>query len=83
MKQITAKVYELEANKKKAEQQITEESKLDIAWGNQIRSYILDDLRVKDMRTHVETRNVQSVLNGEIDIFLKKMLQEEMRKIEG
>ncbi len=62
MKQLKAKLYELELKKKNAEKQALEESKSDIGWGSQIRSYVLDDARIKDLRTGVENRNTQAVL---------------------
>ncbi|MEQ4545794.1 MAG: peptide chain release factor 2, partial [Pantoea agglomerans] len=62
MKQMKAKLYELEMQKKNAEKQALEDNKSDIGWGSQIRSYVLDDARIKDLRTGVETRNTQAVL---------------------
>ncbi len=76
MKQLKAKLYEMEMQKKQAEQQAVEESKSDISWGSQIRSYILDDARVKDLRTNVETRNTQAVLDGGIDLFIEACLKQ-------
>jgi peptide chain release factor 2 len=70
MKQLRAKLYELEQRKQKAEKQVQESLKQEIGWGSQIRSYVLDDARVKDLRTGVETGNTQSVLNGNINLFL-------------
>lgn len=70
MKQLRAKLYEAELRKKQAMQDILESSKSDIAWGSQIRSYILDDSRVKDLRTGTETRNPLPVLDGYIDMFI-------------
>lgn len=64
MKQMKAKLYELEMQKKNAEKQAMEDNKSDIGWGSQIRSYVLDDSRIKDLRTGVETRNTQAVLDG-------------------
>ena len=64
MKQLRAKIYELEMQKKNAEQQALEATKSDIGWGSQIRSYVLDQSRVKDLRTGVETSNTQAVLDG-------------------
>ena len=70
MKQLRAKLYELEQRKRVEEKQSQESLKSAIGWGSQIRSYVLDDARVKDMRTGVETGNTQSVLNGNINLFL-------------
>lgn len=64
MKQMKAKLYELEMQKKNAEKQAMEDNKSDIGWGAQIRSYVLDDSRIKDLRTGVETRNTQAVLDS-------------------
>lgn len=75
MKQLRAKLYELEMQKQTADQQKLEESKADITWGSQIRSYILDDSRVKDLRTGVETRNTQAVLDGDLDFFIEESLK--------
>jgi peptide chain release factor 2 len=76
MRQLRAKLYEREQRKRQAEQDIREAGKQDIEWGSQIRSYILDDARVKDLRTGVETTHVQAVLDGEIDHFLKASLEQ-------
>jgi peptide chain release factor 2 len=67
---LRARLYELELQKRKTAAQATEESKSDIGWGSQIRSYILDDARVKDLRTNIETRNTQAVLDGKLDTFI-------------
>ncbi len=75
MKQLKAKLYELEMQKRMAEQQKLEESKSDIGWGSQIRSYVLDDSRIKDLRTGVETRNTQAVLDGDLDRFIEASLK--------
>ncbi len=75
MKQLKAKLYELELQKKNAEKQALEDTKSDIGWGSQIRSYVLDDSRIKDLRTGVETRNTQSVLDGDLDKFIKASLK--------
>ncbi|OCG42413.1 peptide chain release factor 2 [Gilliamella sp. Bif1-4] len=75
MKQLKAKLYELEMQKKNAEKQQMEETKSDIGWGSQIRSYVLDDSRIKDLRTGVETRNTQAVLDGDLDQFIKESLK--------
>ncbi|MGP6467274.1 peptide chain release factor 2 [Pantoea agglomerans] len=75
MKQMKAKLYELEMQKKNAEKQALEDNKSDIGWGSQIRSYVLDDARIKDLRTGVETRNTQSVLDGDLDRFIEASLK--------
>ncbi|WP_156106911.1 peptide chain release factor 2 [Gallibacterium genomosp. 1] len=75
MKQLKAKLYELELKKKNAEKQALEESKSDIGWGSQIRSYVLDDARIKDLRTGVENRNTQAVLDGDLDRFIEASLK--------
>lgn len=75
MKQLKAKLYEMEMMKKNAEKQALEESKSDIGWGSQIRSYVLDDSRIKDLRTGVENRNTQAVLDGDLDRFIEASLK--------
>ncbi|MGE6107434.1 peptide chain release factor 2 [Aeromonas sobria] len=75
MKQLKAKLYELEIQKQNAEKQALEETKSDIGWGSQIRSYVLDDARIKDLRTGVETRNTQGVLDGDLDKFIEASLK--------
>lgn len=75
MKQLRAKLYELEMQKKNAEQQLLEASKSDIGWGSQIRSYVLDQSRIKDLRTGVETSNTQAVLDGALDQFIEASLK--------
>ena len=75
MKQMKAKLYELELQKRSAESQALEDSKADIGWGCQIRSYVLDDARIKDLRTGVETRNTQAVLDGDLDQFIEASLK--------
>ncbi|WP_141675375.1 peptide chain release factor 2 [Gilliamella apicola] len=75
MKQLKAKLYELEMQKKNAEKQQMEDNKSDIGWGSQIRSYVLDDSRIKDLRTGVETRNTQAVLDGDLDQFIEESLK--------
>ncbi len=75
MKQLKAKLYELELQKRAAEQQIQEASKSDIGWGSQIRSYVLDQSRIKDLRTNIETGNTQAVLDGGIDRFIEAALK--------
>ena len=75
MKQLKAKLYELEIMKRNENQQAIEESKSDIGWGSQIRSYVLDQSRIKDLRTGVETGNTQAVLDGELDAFIEASLK--------
>lgn len=75
MKQLRAKLYELEMQKKQAQQQALEATKSDIGWGSQIRSYVLDQSRVKDLRTGVETSNTQAVLDGALDQFIEASLK--------
>ncbi|VFP88247.1 peptide chain release factor 2 [Candidatus Erwinia haradaeae] len=74
-KQLRAKLYEYKIQKKKIDQKIEESNKSDIAWGNQIRSYILDDSRIKDLRTNIETRNTQEILDGHLDLFIEENLK--------
>jgi len=74
MKQLQAKLYEIELRKKEALHEALASTKLDITWGSQIRSYVLDDSRIKDLRTGVETRNPQTVLDGDLDMFIEAML---------
>ena len=75
MKQLRAKLYEMEIQKKNEEQQALEETKSDIGWGSQIRSYVLDQSRIKDLRTGVETSNTQAVLDGDLDQFIEASLK--------
>ncbi|MFU0816335.1 MAG: peptide chain release factor 2 [Rahnella inusitata] len=75
MKQMKAKLYEYEMQKKNADKQQLEDNKSDIGWGSQIRSYVLDDARIKDLRTGVETRNTQAVLDGDLDKFIEASLK--------
>lgn len=74
MKQLQAKLYEKEQLERNAAQQQVEDSKSDIGWGNQIRSYVLDQSRIKDLRTQHETGNTQAVLDGDLDPFIKASL---------
>lgn len=76
MKQLRARLYELELRKKQAEQEALESAKLEITWGSQIRSYVLDDSRIKDLRTGIETRNTQAVLDGDLDMFIEESLKQ-------
>ncbi len=75
MKQLKAKLYEQEMQKRRGEQQAIEETKSDIGWGSQIRSYVLDQSRIKDLRTGVETGNTQAVLDGDLDAFIEASLK--------
>ena len=75
MKQLKSKLYELEIKKRNYEKQTIEKSKLDIGWGSQIRSYVLDQSRIKDLRTLVEKTNTQEILNGNLDEFIKASLK--------
>ncbi len=75
MKQLKAKLYELEIRKRSETQQALEDSKSDIGWGSQIRSYVLDQSRIKDLRTGVETGNTQAVLDGDLDQFIEASLK--------
>jgi len=76
MKQLKAKLYELEMQKRTEESQSTEDSKSDVGWGSQIRSYVLDQSRIKDLRTGVENTNTQSVLDGDLDKFIIASLKQ-------
>ena len=75
MKQLKAKLYELEIQKRNADQQALEDTKADIGWGSQIRSYVLDQSRIKDLRTGVEVGNTQAVLDGDLDPFIEASLK--------
>ena len=76
MKQLKAKLYELEVNKRNAAARVLEDSKSDVSWGNQIRSYVLDQSRIKDLRTNVEVGNTTAVLDGDLDQFLEASLKQ-------
>jgi len=76
MKQLKAKLYELEVQKRWADQQAVEDTKSDIGWGSQIRSYVLDQSRIKDLRTNLEIGNTQSVLDGNLDPFMEANLKQ-------
>ncbi|MEE2820257.1 MAG: peptide chain release factor 2 [Pseudomonadota bacterium] len=76
MKQLRAKLYEREMDARRAEAQALEDSKADIGWGSQIRSYVLDSSRIKDLRTGVETSNTQAVLDGALDPFIEASLKQ-------
>lgn len=75
MKQLKAKLYEMELQKRREKQEQVEEGKSDIGWGNQIRSYVLDQSRIKDLRTGVEVGNTQGVLDGNLDEFVEASLK--------
>ncbi len=75
MKQLKSKLYELEMQKRRGDQQAVEDSKSDIGWGSQIRSYVLDQSRIKDLRTNLETGNTQAVLDGDLDQFIEASLK--------
>ncbi len=75
MKQLRSKLYELEIHKKNSEKQQIEQTKSDIGWGQQIRSYVLDQSRIKDLRTNIENTNTQEVLDGNLDKFIKASLK--------
>ncbi|MDX1434117.1 MAG: peptide chain release factor 2, partial [Gammaproteobacteria bacterium] len=75
MKQLKAKLYELELQKRRSEQQVVEAGKADVGWGSQIRSYVLDQSRIKDLRTGVEVGNTQAVLDGDLDKFIEASLK--------
>lgn len=76
MKMLRAKLYELEKQKRNAAAQAIEETKSDIGWGNQIRSYVLDQSRIKDLRTGVENTNCDAVLDGDLDKFIEASLKQ-------
>lgn len=76
MSQLKAKLYEVELLKQNAEKQNLEEQKSDIGWGSQIRSYVLDQSRIKDLRTKVEISNIQAVLDGDIEEFIEASLKQ-------
>ncbi len=75
MKMLKAKLYELEVNKRNAAAKVLEDSKSDVSWGNQIRSYVLDQSRIKDLRTGVEVGNTGAVLDGDLDQFMEASLK--------
>jgi len=76
MNQLKAKLYELEMQKRRSEASALEDSKADVGWGSQIRSYVLDQSRIKDLRTGVETGNTQAVLDGGLDTFIEASLKQ-------
>jgi peptide chain release factor 2 len=75
MKMLKAKLYELEVNKRNAAAKVLEDSKSDVSWGHQIRSYVLDQSRIKDLRTNVEVGNTAAVLDGALDSFMEASLK--------
>jgi peptide chain release factor 2 len=75
MSQLKSKLYEVEMMKRNEKQQKLEDSKSDIGWGSQIRSYVLDQSRIKDLRTGVEVGNTQAVLDGDLDVFIEASLK--------
>jgi peptide chain release factor 2 len=75
MKMLKAKLYELEVNKRNAAARVLEDAKSDVSWGNQIRSYVLDQSRIKDLRTGVEVGNTGAVLDGDLDQFMEASLK--------
>jgi peptide chain release factor 2 len=76
MNQLKAKLYELELQERKAAASIVEDSKADVGWGSQIRNYVLDQSRIKDLRTGIETGNTQAVLDGGLDSFIEASLKQ-------
>jgi peptide chain release factor 2 len=76
MSMLKAKLYELEVRKRQTEQDKLEATKTDVGWGHQIRSYVLDQSRIKDLRTNVETSNTKSVLDGDLDLFISASLKQ-------
>ena len=75
-KMLKARLYELELRKRQSAQQAVEDAKSDIGWGHQIRSYVLDQSRIKDLRTSFETGNTQAVLDGDLDGFIEASLKQ-------
>jgi peptide chain release factor 2 len=76
MQMLKSRLYELEMRKRMAEQQKLEDAKSDVGWGHQIRSYVLDQSRIKDLRTGVEISNTQKVLDGDLDPFITASLKQ-------
>ncbi len=76
MKMLKAKLYELEVNKRNAAAKVLEDAKSDVSWGNQIRSYVLDQSRIKDLRTGVEIGAIDKVLDGQLDVFMEASLKQ-------
>jgi peptide chain release factor 2 len=75
MKMLKAKLYELEVNKRNAAAKVLEDAKSDVSWGNQIRSYVLDQSRIKDLRTGIEVGDTAKVLDGNLDQFMEASLK--------
>ena len=73
---LRAQLYALELNKRNEEKQALEDAKTDIGWGHQIRSYVLDQSRIKDLRTNIEIGNTQAVLDGALDTFIEASLKQ-------
>jgi peptide chain release factor 2 len=76
MNMLKGALYNLELNKRNADKQAIEDAKTDIGWGHQIRSYVLDQGRIKDLRTNVEIGNTQGVLDGDLDPFIQESLKQ-------
>ncbi len=76
MKQLKARLYDLEEQKQKQEARVQEDTKSDVGWGSQIRSYVLDQSRVKDLRTGIESGDPDSVLNGGLNKFIEASLKQ-------
>ncbi|HXV28907.1 MAG TPA: peptide chain release factor-like protein, partial [Sinorhizobium sp.] len=76
MAMLRSRLYEFELRKRRAEQQKMEDAKTDIGWGHQIRSYVLDQSRIKDLRTNIEIGNTQAVLDGDLDVFIQASLKQ-------
>jgi peptide chain release factor 2 len=76
MQMLKAKLYEFEMRKRQVEKDNLENSKTDVGWGHQIRSYVLDNSRIKDLRTNVEISNTKSVLDGDLDDFISASLKQ-------
>jgi peptide chain release factor 2 len=76
MAMLKSRLYEMELRKQLAEKQRVEDAKTDIGWGHQIRSYVLDQSRIKDLRTNVEVGNTQAVLDGDLDAFITASLKQ-------
>jgi len=79
MAMLKSKLYELEVRKRQEEKQVLEDTKTDIGWGHQIRSYVLDQSRIKDLRTNIEIGNTQAVLDGNLDDFIEASLKQGVR----
>ena len=75
-KMLRSRLFEFELRKRHAEQQKMEDAKTDVGWGHQIRSYVLDQSRVKDLRTQIETGNTQKILDGDLDFFIEESLKQ-------